>query len=480
MARSQLVTCRFRSRVRAITSLVVLGAIVVSDLPDISVAKAHSVPTHLAITTAAVQYLRLLAVNRVAGVDPRFACDNKLEHSLNIGARQEDDAWLTRPFFHFDPQLTFVDATCNSTDWGLGAGNCRSIAGSYTNSKRWEDAVAAASSADLETGNYSGWIELGYVLHLLQDLTSPAHVRNDAHPPGFDSDPLEAVNRVPDISSLPMSPLISVTTPEALFASLRDFVQSRHFSADTVFQSPGRPYDEDISQDLSYYYSLLGERVAYKGRRWWLSYVNNGAIAIPSDATIDSDIADNQFESLGPRAVRYTASLIAHYLAEAEQATGAELLPPCEVLGQYVGTVAFSSFFTAFDGTCREKRNNYATSLGFVPSGNFGFWRLDLIGTATYYNCDGTYLLGPFSEHRVDFPRAIPAQSAGATSFMLDSCYFGTVPTTRCWSVWTKFTVGQFDATGTWDFDGQYFGDFPGSYDEFANMRLSKVRHTNR
>src|SRR3712207_7065155 len=48
--------------------------------------------------------------------------------------------------------------------------------GTLTNTLQWNNAVALAADAD------RSWSTLGYVLHLLQDLTSPAHTRNDPHP----------------------------------------------------------------------------------------------------------------------------------------------------------------------------------------------------------------------------------------------------------------------------------------------------------
>jgi hypothetical protein len=277
-----------------------------------------------------------------------------------------------------------------------------------------------------------------------------------------------------------MVPLIPVTDARQLFADLGTLVRGRHFSADSVFQSPGAKY-EDATADASYYY-IGGEAVAHKGARWHSSRRLNLGIAIPSDATIDSEIAYRQFAELGPLAVRYTASLIAHYLKEAESASGEQLLPPCEVLGQYEGTVEYEVQYTPPDGVCRTLEFKGATILSFkrpFPNLNYGYWDFSMTGTNTYRTCAGV-LLGAFPQSprgmsSYVLPDAVTGvpyygiPSAGIT-VKTDNCYFGALPP-DCGPfnrIVLKFNINQVDATGTWDF----IGDF---YEEHLQLSLSRA-----
>ena len=56
------------------------------------------------------------------------------------------------------------------------------------------------------------------------------------------------------MSSLQLTPLTTVSSPQALFADLGQFVRMRYFSKDTVFQTPGMPYDENVIEAGDYYY----------------------------------------------------------------------------------------------------------------------------------------------------------------------------------------------------------------------------------
>jgi hypothetical protein len=448
-------------------------------------AVAHGVPTHVNITNAAVDYLQQLALTRVEGVDQRFACKTDLKQQLIGGVRLEDDLNLDRAIRHFNPSLTAAVADCNSTHWGFKIRNCTGLGRTLTNWHQWRDAINAANSAG------DGWSELGWVIHLLQDLTSPAHTRDDAHliiPIGnrlfmdVDGDPLEMKERIPSIP--PLEPLMKIANVEDFFEAIQSNVQRSYFSAGSVFEAPGIDVSE-TSEDFSYYY-YQGEPIAHKDWRYYVFFAANGYFD-PRLATVDETIAARQWDRLGPLAVRITASLIAHYLVEAEAASGEELLPPCDLLGHYEGVVKYTSTqFTGANGVCLQYLREYAVTLKFVypfPDRNFGYWNLDLIGTATLLNCAGQYVAGPFSEHRGDSPKPTPNIYGGIVygipisgSVHADSCYFGTLPTSRCWSVWVKFDIDPLEANGVWDFYGNFFGTNPGSYDEVVPLKLSRVR----
>lgn len=265
------------------------------------VATAHLKPTHRNITRIAVDYL--------SKVDDRFACISTLNDLLQVGAAAEDD--IPRFMFHFYPALSDgrFFASCSSRQWAFGNAACSQSGGepafsasTLTNTHTWNSAITHADSSQ-------GWTDLGYVLHLLEDLTSPAHTRNDSHPAILlDGDPVEAFDRTPTAPAV-TDGLVSFATPEKYFDALQEFTRTNFYSKDTVFQAPG---PAAASSDNSYFYDARHRRIAYKGPAYWLSGLSD-ATRDPQQATINETIADDQFAELGPVAVKYVASLIRHY-----------------------------------------------------------------------------------------------------------------------------------------------------------------------
>lgn len=293
-----------------------LTMIIVLCMP--SVVYPHSVPTHRNITREAVAYLQR--------VDRRFACALTLEEKLQIGTAGED--YGLRPLFHFYPQLNrgAFFASCSSLDWGIlnsrpYCSNAATFGFSFPNEHTWLQAMMKARE---NTGSPSeaGWEELGYVLHLLEDLSSPAHTRNDPHPI---YDPVESGTE--DDTRNPQSPpdsigLISFSSVEEFFTSLHQITQSNYFSADTIrdptlIDDSGNLIGPPIGrQDGSYFYDArnANRRIAYKGRR----YFESGEDV--RKATVDTVIAADQFNELGPVVVQYAASFIRYYYEAASPA----------------------------------------------------------------------------------------------------------------------------------------------------------------
>jgi len=282
---------------------------------------AHEIPTHKNITRVAVEYLQ--------AKEPRFACATGLNSALQVGTAAEDD-W-PRFMFHFTPALNsgIYTATCSSLVWGFQSVTCTesgapvsapilnggvSFSTSLTNEHTWAKAVANAKDAN---GNPSdqGWYDLGYVVHLLEDLTSPPHTRNDPHPV---FDPFEKYNsgRLP---STPTGPLPSFSAPEDIFSDLQRHTQSNYYSSDTMF-NPSLPGPAVVRQDYDYFYDARGRKIAAKGSAYRLSCLRHCDL---TQTTIDRTIALEQFDELGPIAAQYAASLIALYEQQAGPALNA-------------------------------------------------------------------------------------------------------------------------------------------------------------
>src|SRR5262249_34244674 len=129
--------------------------------------------------------------------------------------------------------------------------------------KRTYPAAVEAGRSGIPDGIVTGWQHLGFVLHLLQDLTSPAHTRNDAHPHGSlidtvpDPDPLEVSEFRQDIlppacdsNSDAPCPAVSMEgllfpgeTAEQMFIGLQKWTSQRFFSKNTVFKNIERKND---------------------------------------------------------------------------------------------------------------------------------------------------------------------------------------------------------------------------------------------
>lgn len=275
-------------------------------------ARAHAVPTHTNITRAAVELVR----SKV----PELSCLN--DSQLQIGTAAEDDE--PRYMFHFNPVLNgavagrTVTSTCTSSQWGLPqspscterGGNAGLVPTAQTLTNNFTWFVARANAKDAQ-GNPSdaGWNELGYVIHLLEDLSSPAHVRNDPHPPGIDGDPIEAETRTP---AAPGGELLAFASPDDAFNALQAWTRSNFFSKDTVFD-PGLPGPAAARQDNNYFYDSAGHRIAYKGMRYMLSGLSEASRDRTKATTDDSGVVADQWTRLGPQAVLYVASLIKYY-----------------------------------------------------------------------------------------------------------------------------------------------------------------------
>lgn len=300
-------------------------------------ASAHAKETHVNISKQAIAYLQSVSPNR-----PGYPV---MLSQLPYGASHEDDFFFQafpegRFFFHFLPNLTSLlfNSSCTSLDWGFGdngSGTGVPCTGSVepssieVNTHRWQDAVKGVDSNDSPTDQ--GWLDLGYVVHLLEDLTSPAHTRNDPHPCiaglGPACDKFESQNR----GNTPQRPVAvsligapdpsSLSDPKSFFLQLQPFVAANFFSSGSVFSpmlpQPPPPPPPLGAEDSQYFYgACLGpndpacdsgrRRIARKGLRFKLT-------GNKTNAYIDNTIASEQFEELGPLTVLYVASFLKLY-----------------------------------------------------------------------------------------------------------------------------------------------------------------------
>jgi uncharacterized repeat protein (TIGR02543 family) len=293
---------------------------------------ATEIQFHVNITSTALQYL---------------TSTNARPDILQLHGTMVDGAWnedaffpgypfyLGRFYFHFSPTLSDAVlgqfATCDSVMWGISGDSCKAqttfpLIGSTTvqDDHTWQNAIAAADTTT-QGPTLLGWDHLGFVIHLLEDLTSPPHTRSSAHPcvGGIFCDPFEPDNRAASVN-IPKSEYIDlsgVILPDDFFAAVRTYTLANYFSARTVFDGNGGPPIQ--FEDNNYFYGPClqtsldfgtcsvvngqsGRKIAHKGFAYRVS-------GNPRNAEIDDVIAHEQFRELGPVAVEAVADFIKFY-----------------------------------------------------------------------------------------------------------------------------------------------------------------------
>lgn len=382
----------------SLTGVDTVPAVPPSAVP-VPVAAAHSLGTHANITSKVVEYTLANGLTCTEPARARVVLDSLLQ----IGTIHEDD-WteskdvvraqikaatgkdvandfllsaaqsmiLGRFNFHFTPKLDEVSATCSSFDWAFGNQPCTytslvpeflvkdwtaqtgnhpaKVQVTLRNQFTWDAAVSQAKQPAGNTGFGQGFATLGYVLHLLEDLTSPAHSRNDAHgpndpdwieyrmPEGFkeEFEKIKTLSILPEnvrVPSLPRAAPIPRENiePRALFTELHTYVTHNFFSKSTSeFKAPGPvPNDGDAASCqsvkgvtwLRYICDKKG-RVVAKGNLP-IEYtpgiiLQSKAISWPTQTWVDSWVADEQWKELGPLAVRYGSRLVMLYVRTAQ------------------------------------------------------------------------------------------------------------------------------------------------------------------
>jgi hypothetical protein len=320
---------------------------------------AHEVAIHQAITDLAIDYL-------LAQRPELAACGlPEVRSALREGVAREDDftyAPAGNFLFHFTPPLVddvrnrlVVNSRCSSVQWGFTPGRCTadmtfwlpdgsgvSVAADEVNLHRYQlvlDDLRATPGAIKTTGLRG----LGHFVHLLQDLTSPAHTLQDAHPhlpvPEFDDPSVFEVSNLTRAAfplPLPTEPLPEWEGADEAFTELQQFT-SANFASEKRLAAGQTPAFDSIDAN-----GYLRRNLAANGRPvpgGWrvarIAPVGNGQGL--GRLMIDAPVAADQFEQLAQAAIRYTASLI--YFVHDEEA------PVCEqqLRIQIVGAGSVSS-----------------------------------------------------------------------------------------------------------------------------------------
>ena len=186
--------------------------------------------------------------------------------------------------------------------------------------------------AKTEGNTLKGWRYLGHILHILEDMSVPAHARNDAHII-YENYEGYMAEKVPselfilagnDAAMQPWEPSNIDISP--FFRELSGYTRANYFSEHTVFKNNYYGIDLPVAavsyEDEHYFYGTHGNRIANKGLLFWAVYSTATSSSDPRPlgetnydlvktfARIDQSVAEDMFSDLGPRAIQYGAGLI--------------------------------------------------------------------------------------------------------------------------------------------------------------------------
>jgi hypothetical protein len=174
---------------------------------------------------------------------------------------------------------------------------------------------------------------LGETMHMMADLTQPAHVRNDSHP-FFDTDPLEALvtkSHVVTYMNYPVDPRIGakIDTPfdaATMYEEMAKYTNENFYSNDTIYDAAAnvnpinmeKPYPHPQFKDLdwhkatrSYSENFTGEPVPMIQQdfiSYWIGI--NSSLGMARSYSIPTEYADAQAKVLLPIAIKADSKLI--------------------------------------------------------------------------------------------------------------------------------------------------------------------------
>ena len=234
------------------------------------------------------------------------------------------------------------------------------------NSTRYTEALRLAKAGDKK-----GWRYLGHVLHLLQDMSVPAHVRMDPHP--F-NDTYERELAGKDIKGYHKLVGEELGTPaykadkEVLFTNLAKYARD-HYISDNSFGKYGTPLLSECKDEKYKNYkcnstdTLVGA-VAYKGV---LHALTKEAFTLK----INDKVAESMFQDLGLASIRSGARLVELFYHE--------------VIGYKIsGRVTYNGIGLAGVGITRT-RDGKSAWVG----------KTDADGWYTFESPNGTYTITP-------------------------------------------------------------------------------------
>jgi len=279
-------------------------------------------PNALAYETRTHKQLTEASIDLFNQSFPEHKIENKLKEALIIGSEEEDE--IPRHLFHFydpvnDRGLTFKNEQwLSSKKWAEDEQKqiALKIPTFFANLPRlsipktnytWQQAFNQYNEGEKEKAMKS----LGHILHLIQDVSVPAHTRNDPHVEGDSYEKFAAEQKTIDWKG---KKLIELDRLADYFNELANYSNNNFYSKDTIGLAE---YDAPQADYLRFYQGhYYGVRRDEQGD--YFLYRKSGPsllFANKLDITIDTPIVLHDYwQRLSPKAVRYGAGAIHLFL----------------------------------------------------------------------------------------------------------------------------------------------------------------------
>lgn len=196
-----------------------------------------------------------------------------------------------------------------TTVWAMNQSNFTSIGGDYS-----ENAILN----NYENNNFERAFQgIGHMLHLIQDMAVPAHVRNDAHDP-TDPEPYEKWSKeFGNIENQPRG-IISTFSLKDSLVNLSSYTHDNFFSKDTIsiidlnkYKIEGQTIN---NKKIIYLINSVDDyeyKVAFKE--------NPDSISSKFEVGQNAEVNLDYWNMLYPKAVGYSAGVIEYYIKKFEQ-----------------------------------------------------------------------------------------------------------------------------------------------------------------
>ncbi|HUY69438.1 MAG TPA: lamin tail domain-containing protein [Candidatus Tyrphobacter sp.] len=192
----------------------------------------------------------------------------------------------------------------------------------------WQKAIQLYASGKKEEAMFA----LGHVLHLMEDMTVPAHVRNDPHP---DSDSYELYTDQfsydhPDknlLNRLINKTPVSVANLGAYFDSLATYTNTHFYSQHTIGIQSGYDLPQPLYSEKSgdYFYGI-GDAEGFGKYKLFIKtssaalIINKNDISLYLDKNNGDAVLGDYWNILSTKSVQYGAGVINLFFQEAEAA----------------------------------------------------------------------------------------------------------------------------------------------------------------
>ncbi|MBU4374898.1 right-handed parallel beta-helix repeat-containing protein [Patescibacteria group bacterium] len=183
--------------------------------------------------------------------------------------------------------------------------------------KEWakkQDSVSGDYSVGAIFNNYRegdlkrAYQGIGHILHLIQDMSVPAHTRNDPHPNG---DPFEAWAEQYGKVNLNKTSFIKADGLDQVFNELANYSHNNFFSKDTIdnnFKFNNLKIEKDLDGvDSKYAYNGDYKIIKIKEYLWGNEYV------------FDFKVHLDYWNMLSPKATGYSAGVVDYFIKEFEK-----------------------------------------------------------------------------------------------------------------------------------------------------------------